>query len=99
MLLGFLAFSGRSMLEVEAPEPPEADPWHSDPIEEDRRRVIDELMSLNPSAQHDFLETFSTDSLREYLEHLHSSQCPRGRQARWARTRVSRGIVCYDCAN
>lgn len=70
--------------------------WETDPAELERRRLIEELISLNPSASVEFLQEFTTESLEEYLAHLQASQLPRGREARWRRQLLQRGIEMQE---
>ena len=42
-----------------------------------KRQIIDEIMSINRSAQPDFLARFSDQNLRDYLEHLRVVRTPR----------------------
>lgn len=50
-----------------------------------REQVVDQIMSMNPSASSGFLSQFEPDELGMYLRHLLSAQEPRGRTSRWAR--------------
>ncbi len=54
-------------------------------VPSDRERVIARIIELNPSASAEFLSQFGTEQLGLYLEHLLSSQGPRGRDAVWLR--------------
>lgn len=74
------------------------DAWRTDPAREERARLIDEIIGLNPSATVEFLGDFEQINLEEYLAHLRSAQMPRGRNARWVRPCKDRGIACYDGA-
>ena len=56
-------------------------------------QVVDQIMSLNPSASNEFLEQFEPDELGMYLRHLLSAQEPRGRSARWARPNDAPAIM------
>jgi len=41
----------------------------------ERRRIIEEIRALNPTAAHAFLDSFTTESLGDYLHHLsHAKQ-------------------------
>lgn len=59
-----------------------------------RELVIDEILSLNPSATVDFLDTFSEPRLRLYLTRLRGAQG--GREARWLRVGDSPAIVAHE---
>lgn len=75
-----------------------ANAWRTDPAREERARLIDEIIGINPSATVEFLGDFEQINLEEYLAHLRSAQMPRGRNARWVRPCKDRGIACYDGA-
>lgn len=72
--------------------------WRSDPALEERVRLIDEIIGINPSATVEFLGDFEDVMLEEYLAHLRSAQTPRGRMSRWVRPCRERGIACYENA-
>lgn len=59
-------------------------------------RFIDQIVSINPTASGRFLEQFDPGSLARYLDHLRSTQEPRGRQARWVRPADSPAIVMAE---
>ena len=70
--------------------------YRSDPRDaRSRTRLINEIIAANPSATLEFLRIFSTEDLEEYIAHLHANADPRGRNARWVRPNVARGIECY----
>lgn len=50
-----------------------------------RSQVVDQILSINQSASVEYLAQFEQKSLDTYLEHLLSSQQPRGKHARWDR--------------
>lgn len=50
-----------------------------------RRQLIEQIASLNPSATPDFLDQFEDTALTDYLNHLAVAHQPRGRDARWIR--------------
>jgi hypothetical protein len=50
-----------------------------------RAYLVSQILELNPTATIEFLSSFSEDSLREYLDHLHSAHEPRGGASRWIR--------------
>lgn len=61
-----------------------------------REQVIDEIITCNPSATADFLETFSGEGLRKYLNRLRSAQRARGRGARWIRPNDAPAITAHE---
>lgn len=77
---------------------PENATWRSDPVQEERTRLMDEIIGTNPSATIEFLSDFPTDALEEYLAHLNNTRIPRGRAARWVRPSVQPGIQCFEPA-
>ncbi|MEX0876003.1 MAG: hypothetical protein WD114_00970 [Phycisphaerales bacterium] len=50
-----------------------------------REQVVDQIISINRSATVEYLAQFEQKSLDTYLDHLLSSQQPRGGNARWDR--------------
>ena len=54
-------------------------------IELSREQVVDQIISINHSATAQYLDQFERGSLDTYLDHLISSQQPRGPHARWDR--------------
>ena len=54
-------------------------------VPSDRERLIARIIELNGTASAAFLSQFQTEQLALYLEHLVSSQGPRGRDAVWTR--------------
>ena len=50
-----------------------------------RQQVVDQIISINRSATVQYLDQFEQKSLDTYLDHLLSSQQPRGRNSRWDR--------------
>jgi hypothetical protein len=61
-----------------------------------RELVIDEILSLNPSATVEFLDSFSEPRLRLYLTRLRTTEHGRGRGARWLRVGDSPAIVSHE---
>lgn len=55
-------------------------------------QLIDQILSLNPSAEPDWLSQFRIDALESYLRHLHFMQEPR-RRSRWVRPGDTPAIV------
>ena len=95
ILLGLV--SRRMMFSTSHPtSEPDTSAWRSDPCQEDRLRIMDEIIANNPSATIEFLADFETPALEEYLAHLQSACVPRGRHARWVRPSVQRGIECFE---
>lgn len=58
-----------------------------------RDQVLDEIISINPSATADFLAQFEDGLLRKYLEHLHYTQGPRGSGDAWERPNDAPSIM------
>lgn len=50
-----------------------------------REQVVEQIIAINRSATAEYLEQFEQKSLNNYLDHLISSQQPRGKYARWDR--------------
>jgi len=50
-----------------------------------REQVVEQIIAINRSATAEYLKQFEQKSLNNYLDHLISSQQPRGRHARWDR--------------
>lgn len=57
-----------------------------------RSQIIDRILSVNRTAQTEFLDCFSIEQLSVYLQHLNTTSQPRGNQSRWVRPLGSRGI-------
>ena len=49
-----------------------------------KNRIIDEIRELNPSAEHQWLESFSIQELEHYRDHLRITLEPAS-SARWIR--------------
>lgn len=58
-----------------------------------RQQLMDQIMTLNPSATVGYLATFSDQALDRYFEHLQRTTEPRGGTSRWVRPNDSRAIV------
>jgi hypothetical protein len=95
MLLGLISrrAAARPAVDLEMLSDPA---YRSDPRDAERTRLINEIIAANPSATLEFLADFSTEDLEEYIAHLHATQTPRGRNARWVRPSVAPGIECYS---
>jgi hypothetical protein len=52
-----------------------------------KRQLIDDIRTLNPTAQAAFLEQFDERALRQYLEHLKAAQSKLVHIHGWARKR------------
>lgn len=78
----------------EAARPSSGDPVTSELLS--RSQLIERIITHNPTASVAFLEDFSEAALRNYLDHLLSSQIPRGRLARWVRPGDTPGIVMAE---
>ena len=51
-----------------------------------RDLLIDRIVELNPSAEHEFLGRFEEAALERYASHLEAKLEPRGKASRWIRT-------------
>lgn len=67
-------------------------------VPSDRERLISRLLELNSSASAEFLSQFSTEQLSLYLEHLLSSQGPRGSESAWQRPGDTRAVLAAQSA-
>jgi hypothetical protein len=63
-----------------------------DALLEDRRRTIDSIRRFNPSASTDFLASFKTGALKEYLEHLRHAKHKSVRLSGWLQQRTTRQL-------
>lgn len=62
-------------------------------------QLVTQITAVNPTATHEFLARFSTRALSNYLRHLHASQEPRGRTARWLRPDETPAIMRWEPAH
>ncbi len=60
---------------------------------EDRRRTIDAIRELNPTATRSFLAEFKTGALKEYLEHLRHARHKHVRLAGWLQKRTAKNVA------
>jgi len=60
-----------------------------------RELLIDRIVELNPSAEHDFLGRFADSALEHYASHLESALTPRGKGARWSRTPETPAVTAW----
>ncbi|MEM1422892.1 MAG: hypothetical protein AAGH64_02705 [Planctomycetota bacterium] len=60
-----------------------------------RELLIDRIVELNPSAEHDFLERFREDALERYAAHLEAKLTPRGTSAGWVRTHETPAVTSW----
>lgn len=88
------ATSGASVGSARSRTVEDAPAAHADRLS--RELVIDEILTLNPSATVDFLNAFSEPRLRLYLTRLRTAQHGRGREARWLRVGDSPAIVSHE---
>ncbi len=58
-----------------------------------KTRIIDAIPQLNRSARADWLDSFATDALRRYLDHLQVTIEPRGRASVWKRSGETPAVV------
>lgn len=66
------------------------------PVDPARKRVVEQIISVNPTATAAFLDRFGTTELQNYLEHLEVTSQPRGAAARWIRPSGTPGIVVHE---
>jgi hypothetical protein len=59
----------------------------------DKNHLIDLILKSNPGCSRDWLDQFSADQLRSYLDHLEITMEPRGRNSRWARPGDTPAVV------
>ena len=52
-----------------------------------RRRIIDEIRAFNPTARPEFLDSFTTEALVEYLHHLSNVRQKSIRMRGWLQLR------------
>lgn len=76
-----LSMAGRLMDRLSRPAA-QAQPKAVSP---ERQRLIDQIITINPTAAREYLDQFKDQSLKYYLNHLHALQEPRGRMAWWLR--------------
>jgi len=58
-----------------------------------RDQVLDEIISINPSATAEFLAQFADELLKKYLDHLLYTQAPRAGSGAWDRPDDSPAIM------
>lgn len=58
-----------------------------------KTKLIDEIQTINPSAERDWLLVFDQNALKSYLDHLQLTLEPRGRNSVWRRTHETAAIV------
>lgn len=58
-----------------------------------REQVVDQIMTINPSAGRAFLEQFGAEGLCDYLDRLINARSPRGRESRFVRRGDTPAIV------
>jgi hypothetical protein len=58
-----------------------------------KKKLVDEIVELNPSATPAWLGGFDEPALRRYLEHLDHAQQPRGRKSYWFRDAETHAVV------
>ena len=61
-----------------------------------RTRLMQQIITINPTATASFLERFQTPDLESYLGHLEVGHRPRGADARWVRPEGTPGIVVRE---
>ena len=65
-------------------------------VDPSRVRLMEQIITINPTATASFLERFHTPDLASYLGHLELSTKPRGAETRWVRPEGSPGIVVHE---
>ncbi len=60
---------------------------------DDRRRTIDAIRRFNPSAAPDFLASFKTGPLKDYLEHLRHARHKHVRLSGWLQERTRKQLM------
>ncbi len=58
-----------------------------------REQVVDQILTINPSAGRGFLEQFGADGLGDYLDRLINASSPRGGESRFVRRGDTPAIV------
>ncbi len=58
-----------------------------------KAQLIDDIVSLNPSAHSAWLDYFEPDALGRYLDHLRYARVPRGPRAFWLRDAETTAVV------
>ena len=58
-----------------------------------KRQLIDEIRTLNPTAQPEFLAQFDDAALKQYLDSLQAAQSKRLRIGGWVRPRAKLRLV------
>jgi hypothetical protein len=61
-----------------------------------REQVVDRIISINPTATVEFLNSFKDPALGHYLDHLVATSAPRGRHARWLRHHETPAILSRE---
>lgn len=64
-------------------------PTNSLPLDE-RRRTIEDIRRLNPTARVEFLADFQTPALKDYLEHLRHAKHKHVKLAGWLQRRTTK---------
>ncbi len=59
-------------------------------------QVVERILTLNTSATLEFLAPFTTQKLRDYMDHLISSRTPRGGGSVWSRRADSPAILSSE---
>jgi hypothetical protein len=63
----------------------------------EKNALIAEILELNPSAEHGWLEMFACEDLAHYLEHLQFAH-ENARNVRWTRRDDMAPIAMRECA-
>ena len=86
-MMGSLFETGRERAKAETPGR-EDGAWRLS-----REQVVDQILTINPSAGRSFLEQFGADGLSDYLDRLINARSPRGRESRYVRRGDTPAIV------
>lgn len=95
MLLTLAPLRWKRSRRIEAEETAETAPA----LDPARQQLVSQIIELNPSATPAFLGAFEASALRNYLDHLHSAQGPRGRHSTWVRPADSPAIMWRERAD
>ncbi len=58
-----------------------------------KAQLIDDIVSLNPSAHSAWLDYFEPEALVRYLDHLRYARVPRGPRSFWLRDAETTAVV------
>lgn len=61
-----------------------------------RQHLIEQIITINPTAAREFLDQFRDSALDCYLRHLNATRTPRGRLATWNRPAETAAALVRD---